>query len=64
MAKAILELMYMPLEGQEYVLSRFKDKYSAIEVNNTVYMIPDVVNDLIKELVKDKNLKNETISNK
>ena len=53
MAKAITEIMNMSLKGQEYVLSRFANKYSPIELDGIIYMIPKAVNDLIKELILD-----------
>lgn len=65
MAKAIIEIMNMSLKGQEYVLSRFNDKYSPIELNGEIYMIPRAVNELIKGLIEDAAEKiNETIQDK
>jgi hypothetical protein len=52
MAKAILEIMNMSAKGQEYVLSRFNEQYSPIELDGIVYMIPKVVSELIKELIE------------
>jgi hypothetical protein len=51
MAKAILEIMNMSAKGQEYVLSRFNEEHSPIELDGVVYMIPNAVNQLIKELI-------------
>lgn len=51
MAKAILEIMDMPLAGQEYVLSKMTDNYIPIELDGVIYMIPEAVNDLIKQLL-------------
>ena len=62
MAKAIEELMYMSPEGQEYVLSRFNDKYCSIELDSVVYMIPKAVNQLIKDLIQQNA--NERIQDK
>lgn len=62
MAKAILEIMNMSAKGQEYVLSRFNKPYSPIELDGIVYMIPSVVNELIKELIEQTS--NEKIQDK
>tara|TARA_R110002126_G_scaffold291380_2_gene451892 strand:- start:21612 stop:21800 length:189 start_codon:yes stop_codon:yes gene_type:complete len=53
MAKAITEIMNMSMKGQEYVLSRFTESYSPIELNGEIYMIPKAINQLIKELIED-----------
>jgi len=62
MAKAILEIMNMSAKGQEYVLSRFNEEYSPIELNGVVYMIPKVVNELIKQLIEQNT--DERVQNK
>ena len=62
MAKAILEIMNMSAKGQEYVLSRFNEQYSPIELDGVVYMIPKAVNELIKELIEKNS--DERIQNK
>jgi hypothetical protein len=62
MAKAIEELMCMSAKGQEYVLSRFNDKYCSIELDSVVYMIPKAVNQLIKDLIQQNA--NEKIQGK
>ena len=62
MAKAITEIMGMSAKGQEYVLSRFSEEYSPLEINGVLYMIPDAVNDLIGELIlnnKDSKVSEE-----
>lgn len=59
--------MNMSKDGQEYVLSRFNDNYSAIELNGIIYMIPRAVNELIKELIENSSNMdkiNERIQNK
>lgn len=43
----------MSMKGQEYVLSRFTESYSPIELNGEIYMIPKAINQLIKELIED-----------
>ncbi|MBC8304026.1 MAG: hypothetical protein H8E55_50740 [Pelagibacterales bacterium] len=56
MAKAIIELMDMSLKGQKYVLSKMSEKFSPIEIDGIIYMIPDEVNDFIKKIMESKDI--------
>jgi len=50
MAKLITELMLLPLEGQEFILSGLANDFVPVEIDGIVYVIPKEVDRLIKKL--------------
>ena len=51
MAKELKELSKLPIEHQSQILDALCRKYQPIEIDDTVYLIPEEVNDLIDNLV-------------
>ena len=50
MAELIEEINKLPLDEQERILSQLEESFIPIEIDNTVYMIPEEVNNLIDSL--------------
>jgi len=50
MAELIEEINKLPLDDQERILSQLEESFIPIEIDNTVYMIPEEVNNLIDSL--------------
>jgi hypothetical protein len=63
MAKLITELMLLPLEGQEFILSGLANDYVPVEIDGIVYVIPKEVDRLIKKLVTVMHEEEEVVSN-
>tara|TARA_R110002020_G_scaffold256273_3_gene469938 strand:+ start:2898 stop:3098 length:201 start_codon:yes stop_codon:yes gene_type:complete len=58
MASLIKELVDLPIDGQEFVLSQMMDDYRPIELNGRVFLIPKEVDDFISNLyLKNKKIK-------
>ena len=50
MASLIKELVDLPIDGQEFVLSQMMDDYRPIELNGRVFLIPKEVDEFINNL--------------
>ena len=50
MASLIKELVDLPIDGQEFVLSQMMDDYRPIELNGRVFLIPKQVDEFINNL--------------
>ena len=55
MAKEIIELSKLPIEHQSKILEALCKNYQPIEIDDTVYLIPEEVNELIDNLVAQLN---------
>ena len=55
MAKEIKELSKLPIEHQSQILEALCKNYQPIEIDDTVYLIPEEVNELIDNLVAHLN---------
>tara|TARA_R100001594_G_scaffold89862_1_gene124345 strand:+ start:9851 stop:10060 length:210 start_codon:yes stop_codon:yes gene_type:complete len=55
MAKEIKELSKLPIEHQSQILEALCKNYQPIEIDDTVYLIPEEVNELIDNLVAQLN---------
>jgi len=55
MAKEIKELSRLPIEHQHQILEALCKNYHPIEIDDTVYLIPEEVNELIDNLVAQLN---------
>ena len=55
MAKAIKVLSKLPIEHQSQILEALCKNYQPIEIDDTVYLIPEEVNELIDNLVAQLN---------
>ena len=55
MAKEIKELSKLPIEHQSQILEALCKNYQPIEIDDTVYLIPEEVTELIDNLVAQLN---------
>lgn len=63
MASELTSLSNLSIEELDILFSSLAEKYSPIEINDKIYMIPDAVNDLIDGLANQlENLKGGELS--